>query len=364
MTKMLQAADSGRIFRNDMIGLRRRMLSLSQAELSNRTGIAQGTLSKIEQGLKEVNDDLVTRLGDALECPVSFFFQTEREYGPPMSAHAMFRKKASTGQKVIDRIIAELNVRIAHARKFLSGVEFAPELPFPLYDLDDFQGQADAVADSVRRAWLVPRGPIRSLTEYAERAGCLVVQCDLDEAKIDGVSYRIPGLPPLIFLNRRQPADRMRFSLAHEIGHLVMHTYPNPNMEQEANQFASALLMPATDIGPELQGLTIEKAAYMKPVWKVSMASMIYRASELGRIDRYKAEYLWRQMATRGFRTREPQAVDFEPEKTSLIDALVDNLTKHMGYSADELVEVLHLNYDELASMYELERNAGLRVVK
>lgn len=361
---MWQVADSGRVFRNDMIGLRRRMLSLSQAELSSLTGIAQGTLSKIEQGLKDVNGDLVTRLGAALRCPESFFFQAEREYGPPMSAHAMFRKRASTGQKVIDRIIAELNVRIAHARKFLASVEFAPELPFPQYDLDDFEGRPEAVAESVRRAWLAPRGPIRSLTEYAERAGCLVIHCGLNEAKIDGVSYRIPGLPPLIFLNRHQPADRMRFSLAHEIGHLVMHAYPNPNMEQEANQFASALLMPAADIGPELHGLTIEKAAYMKPVWKVSMASMIYRATELGKIDRYKAEYLWRQMATRGFRTREPHAVDFDPEKTSLIDALIDNLTKNMSYSADELVEVLHLNYDELAEMYELQRSVGLRVVK
>lgn len=361
---MWQAADSGRVFRNEMIGLRRRMLSLSQAELSSLTGIAQGTLSKIEQGLKEVNSEMAIRFGSALRCPESFFYQAEREYGPPMSAHAMFRKKASTGQKVIDRVIAELNVRIAHARQLLASVEFEPELPFPVYDVDDFEGRPDLVADNVRRAWLVPRGPLRSLTEYAERAGCLVVQCDLDEAKIDGVSYRIPGLPPLIFLNRRQPADRMRFSLAHEIGHLVMHAYPTPNMEQEANQFASALLMPATDIGPELKDLTIEKAAYMKPVWRVSMASMIYRASELGRIDRYKAEYLWRQMASKGYRTREPQAVDFEPEQTSLIDALVENLITHMGYNANELVKVLHLHYDELAEMYALERENGLRLVK
>ncbi len=40
--------------------------------------------------------------GEALVCPVSFFQQGEREYGPPMSAHAMFRKKASIGQKIID----------------------------------------------------------------------------------------------------------------------------------------------------------------------------------------------------------------------------------------------------------------------
>lgn len=360
---MYQLAKLDGSIRGDLIALRRRMLSLSQAELSTLAGISQGTLSKVEQGLKEVSEELLARLAEALNCPISFFFQTEREYGSPMSAHAMFRKKASTAQKVIDRVIAELNVRIAHARKFLSTVDFVPELPFPVYDLDDFGGDPEAIANNIRRAWLVPRGPIRSLTEYAERAGCLVIHCDFDAAKIDGVSYRIPGLPPIIFLNRDQPADRMRFSLAHEIGHLVMHAYPSPNMEQEANQFASALLMPASDIGPEISGLTIEKAAYMKPVWRVSMASMIYRATDLNKIDRYKAEYLWRQMAIRGFRTHEPQAVDFEHEKTSLIDALIANMTQ-MGYSSDEFSGLLHLHYEELVTMYSLQRKSELRVVK
>lgn len=360
-----QMAGNSSPFRSELIGLRRRMLSLSQAELSARSGITQGTLSKVEQGIKEANDDLVARLAVALECPETFFYQGEREYGPPMSAHAMFRKKAAIGQKVLDKVIAELNVRIGHVRKFLSTVEFSPELPFPHYDVEDFHGDIGAIADSVRRAWLAPRGPLRSLTEYAERAGVLVIHCDMEAAKIDGVSYRIPGLPPIVFLNRNQPADRLRFSLAHELGHLVMHTYPSPNMEQEANQFASALLMPAADIGPELQGLTIEKAAYMKPFWRVSMGSMIYRAADLNKIDRYKAEYLWRQMAIRGFRMREPQALDFPPEPTTLIEALIDNLVKEMGYTTEELSELLHLHYEELALMYRLQTPvAGLRVVK
>jgi Zn-dependent peptidase ImmA (M78 family)/plasmid maintenance system antidote protein VapI len=340
------------------------MLSMSQAELAQRMGMAQGTLSKIEQGLKEVSEEQTERLGSALDCPTSFFFQMEREYGAPMSAHAMFRKKSSVGQKVIDRVIAELNVRIAHTRKFLSSVDLEPELPFPIYDVDDFDGGAEAVAENVRRAWLLPRGPIRSLTECAERAGCLVIHCDLDQAKIDGVSYRIPGLPPLIFLNRNQPADRMRFSLAHELGHLVMHTYPTSTMEEEADQFASALLMPAADVGPELRDLTIDKAAYMKPVWRVSMAALIYRAGRLGRIDRYKSEYLWRQMSSRGFRTREPQSLDFEHEKTSVMDALVSYTVQEMGYSPEELPHMLHLNYSELTKLYQLETHRGLRIVK
>lgn len=340
------------------------MLGMSQADLSDAAGIAQGTLSKAEQGIREVSDDLIEKLASALDCPVSFFYQVEREYGPPMSAHPMFRKKTSVGQKVLDRIIAEMNVRLAHARKFLGAVDFTPELPLPHYDADDFGGDIDAVAENVRRAWYVPRGPIMSLTEYVERAGCLVIPCEMEATHIDAVSYRIPGLPPVIFLNRDQPADRMRFSLAHELGHIVLHAYPSPEMEREADQFASALLMPKRDIGPELQGLTLEKAAYMKPVWRVSMAALIVRATTLGKIDRYKAEYLWRQMSSRGFRTKEPSSVDFEKEKPTLIDALIKNFTNNMGYWPSDLENLLHLRYQELSRMYQLEQTPTLRIVK
>lgn len=351
-------------FRYDLLSLRRRMTGLSQMELAQQAGIAQGTLSKIEQGLKDISEDVANTLAKILQCPVSFFYQAEREYGPPISAHPLFRKKASVGQKVLDRVIAEFNVRISHIRTLLKTVDFQPELPLPQYDVDDFSGDIEEIANNVRRAWYAPRGPIASLTEFAERAGCLIVHCDMDAAKIDGASYRISGMPPIIFLNRHQSADRMRFSLAHELGHLVLHAYPTPNMEQEADSFASALLMPSADIGPELNGLTLAKSAYMKPVWKVSMAALIVRATHLKRIDRAKAEYMWRTMSSQGYRTREPESLDFPREKPSLIDALLQKMTVELGYSKDELSQALHLHFQELAHMYDLPVPTGLRRVK
>lgn len=360
----VEQAPSNSAFRPDLLSLRRRMLNLSQTQLAESAQVGQGTLSKVEQGLLNATDDLIEKLASALNCPVSFFYQPEREYGPPMSVHAMWRKKSSVGQKVIDGIIAELNIRIAHIRKFMSMVDFSPELPMPHYEVEDFNGEIEAIANNVRRAWLAPRGPLKSLTEYIERAGCLVVHCDLDSAKIDGVSYNISGLPPVIFLNKNQPADRMRFSLAHELGHIVMHSFPTPNMETEANEFASALLMPRDDIAPELNGISIEKAAYMKPVWKVSMAALIFRAKTLNQIDRYGSEYLWRQMSSRGFRLREPASLDFDQEKPSLMNALVKNLTENMGYSDSEFARVLHLHYEELSKLYDLRPTQNLRLVK
>jgi Zn-dependent peptidase ImmA (M78 family)/transcriptional regulator with XRE-family HTH domain len=340
------------------------MQKLSQAELAALAGVSQATLSKVEQGLREVPEELVDKLAQALSCPRSFFYQVEREYGSPMSAHPMFRKKSAVGQKVLDRVIAELNVRIAHARTLLNAADLTPELPLPQYHLEDFDGDPEAVAENVRRAWYVPRGPIRSLTEYVERAGCLVFMCEMEEARIDGVSYRIPGLPPLIFLNKNQPADRMRFSLAHELGHLVLHAYPSPTMEAEANDFASALLLPRADVGPELAGLTLEKAAYMKPVWRVSMAALIMRAKGLGKIDQYKAEYLWRQMSMRGYRLREPSAVDISPEHPVVVDALLANLIEDLEYTEEDIQNTLHLHFEEIATLYGLRRPPSLRVVK
>ena len=342
--------------RPELVALRRRMIGLTQAELSERTGLSQALLSKMEQGLKEIGPEAMDALAKGLDCRPSFFTQAAREYGPPMSAHAMFRKKASVGAKVIDRIVAEMNVRMAHVRTFLSAVDVEPELSFPEYDPDDFDGDLGAIAASMRRAWLMPKGPVPNLTEYAERAGCLVVWCDMEGAKIDGISYRVPGLPPMVFLNRSTPADRMRFSLAHELGHLVMHRYPNPEMEAQADAFASALLMPAEDVEPYLTGITIEGAASLKPYWKVSMAALIYRAKNLGKISEGQSAYLWRIMSAKGYRLKEPDAVSFQREEPTLFPRLARYFSTELGYEPQDVEGALHLPYRELAALYGLER--------
>lgn len=349
-------------FRPDLLNLRRKMLGLTQAELAERSGLAQGTLSKLEQGLRPVSDAIVERLSNALDCPPSFFCRPDRLYGAPMSAHPFFRKKASVGRLPVERLIAELNVRIGHIRTLLQSADLEPELPFPEYDVDE-EGGAEAVARHVRRAWYMPAGPVSNLTEFAERAGCVVVYCEMPDAGIDGVSYRIAGLPPMIFLNEARPADRLRFSLAHEIGHLVMHRYPGASMEDEADAFASELLMPAADIAPYLSGLTLDRAMGMKPFWRVSMGALIVRASTLGRIDAGKSQWLWRQMSARGYRTQEPAAVDFPRERASVFGALLENLTANLGYTEEDLEQSLDLYHGELSRLYGLKPSRGLKLV-
>lgn len=351
-------------FRPDLLGLRRRMLSLSQTDLSVAAGISQGTLSKLEKGLKEVSDTQIEALSRALKCPSSFFFQSEREYGAPISMHdGMFRKGASVGQKTIDKIIAELNVRIAHSRTLLESVDFEPQLPLPFYDVEEYEGNFEAIAQNIRRAWLMPRGPVRNLTDYMERAGILIIKCDMTGAKIDGVSYQISGLPPLVFLNSNLPADRERFTLAHELGHLVLHRFPTAEMEDEANSFASALLMPATEIASELTNISLDRAAALKPYWKVSIGALLYKAKTLKIIDAGQSQYLWRTLSARGWRLREPPSLDFPNEQPTLLNALLQNMQEDLGYSEKEMATALHLYADEINQLYGIKKRPLLRAV-
>ena len=349
--------------RPEMIELRRRMLGISQKELASRISVSQGTLSKIEQGLKQVTDEQLRSLTFALSCPVDFFMLPERLYGGPISASPMYRKKASVSIKLLDRLIAEVNLRIAHIRKLLQFVDFEPEFELPYYDPDDYQDNIELIAQSVRRSWHLPRGPIKNLIEVLERAGIIIIDCDMEDTGLSGLSYNLPGLPPLVFMNKNLPMDRYRFTLAHELGHLVMHKSPSHTMEDEANTFAAEFLMPASDILGQLRDINIEKAAYLKPFWRASMASLLYRAKTLNTITAGQSDWIWRQMSMKGYKTDEPVKLEVNGEQPTLLAAIIDHLREELGYNLDELATVFSLHLPEVNKLYGIGLTSHLRIV-
>ncbi|WP_140921094.1 helix-turn-helix domain-containing protein [Limnobaculum xujianqingii] len=347
--------------RPEMIELRRRMLGCSQKELAARISVSQGTLSKIEQGLKPVTDEQLNSLSQALSCPIDFFMLPERLYGGPVSVNPMYRKKASVGMKVLDKLLAEVNVRIAHVRKLLQFVDFEPEYELPYYDPEDYP--VEEIAQNVRRAWHLPRGPIKNIVDALERAGIIIIDCDMEDSGLSGLSYNLPTLPPLIFINKNQPMDRYRFTLAHELGHLVMHKAPSHTMEDEANAFAAEFLMPAIDIGNQLRNINIEKAAYLKPFWRTSMAFILYRAKTLNAITAGQSDWIWRQMAIKRYKIDEPVKLEVNGEKPTLLNEMIEYVREELSYDQNELASVFSLHLPEVRQLYGLNGQSHLRLV-
>jgi len=345
-----------------MLRLARQRKGFQQGEAAELLGIAQATLSRAENGLIVLTDDVIGRAADVYDVPSTFFSQPDPIFGAPVSVHPMWRRKVDVTLREMDKIVAELNVRLMHIRRLLEAVEVDQGFGIPRLDVEEY-GDPEKIAGIVRAHWRVPSGPIKDLTKLVEAAGAIVVHSPLGGAAVSGVTFAVPGLPPLVVLNEEQPADRLRFTLAHELGHLVMHRFPTSTMENEANAFAGALLMPESDIRPYFVGRKVDFAllAALKPEWKVAMQSLLMRARSLKVISPNQERYLWQQFSMRRMRLREPPELDFPPEKPSNIQDMIRLFLQELGYEFNELASLMHIYPHELKSFYGFDPDSGGR---
>jgi Zn-dependent peptidase ImmA (M78 family) len=355
----------------NMLRIARQLRGLQQGEAATMLGISQAMLSRVENQLSTFTEDILGCAAVAYNFPTSFFTQTDPILGAPVSVHPMWRKKASVSAREMDQVVAEINLRLIHLRRLLQAVEIEATHKLPLLAIDEFGGDAERIAGMVRAQWQMPMGPVQNLTRILESAGIVVVHSLLGGSSIDGVTFRAPGLPPLIVLNAEQPADRMRFTLAHELGHLVMHhNQPTQNMEGEANEFASAFLMPTRDIRPYFsRRIDLRLLAELKPVWRVSMSSLLMRAKSLGLLAYNQERYLWQQFSIAKIRLREPPELDFSKEAETVLPDLIDAHIRQLGYSIADLASLLHVDASELSSLYGLTlaqetKTPHLRLIK
>ncbi|MBW2939679.1 helix-turn-helix domain-containing protein [Zhongshania aquimaris] len=347
----------------DLLVVARNWRGLSQTALSSRLGITQGHLSKIENGIIAPDEKVLNAMTTVLDVPAALLHSPDRVYGAPMSVHAMFRKKADVGKKSVEAVIAELNVCLVGLRALLKSVDLQAAAVLPRYDIEDYEMSPGDIAENVRRAWQLPNGPIRNLIQAIEDAGVIVFPLDMQGASIDAVTLSVPDLPPCIFFNRNKPADRIRFSIAHELGHLVMHRQPSSTMEQEANEFAAELLLPAREfVASVSERVDLAELARLKQIWKVSMQAALYRLSSLKVISYNQNVYLNKLINKHGYRRSEPASTEFPHEVPVTFEQVKNLHLSDLGYSVVELQELLKVNAEDFKAIYGLAVGAVRRL--
>jgi Zn-dependent peptidase ImmA (M78 family)/DNA-binding XRE family transcriptional regulator len=362
-------------FNHYMMTLARESRGLTQAELSALASMAQGTVSKYETGASEPPLSFVAEIATALEYPQEFFFEPGRPYGfPPFH----YRKRKKLSSKSQGQIVAQMNIRRMHIRKLMLSFDFRAPARIPEIDSDEYfaglkgRPTVEDIARALREMWMLPRGPVPNMVDLIESAGGIVVHCDFGSDLIDAMSQRIDGMPVLFFVNTNAPADRIRYTLAHELGHMVLHTTTLRNadaMEDEADAFAGAFLLPAEEIKPQMRMFDLRHLANLKLHWKVSMAAISVRAERLNLITPYQSKKFWTEMNQSGYRVREPN----EPprEEATLLKRMVAYHTQKLGYSIDEMCRLLCVRRKDYELMYgaasasaTLQESRHLRVVK
>lgn len=346
-------------FNPEMVVLARSFRGMTQADLSKLVNTAQSRVSRIEHGLAEPTDELVESFSDALGFPESFFYQPGHIYALPVRHH---RRRKQIAKATLDRIHAEITIRTMNTAKLLRSVVLESDHDVPELDLDEIGATPRDAARIIRERWSIPQGPIPSVMKVLEDAGVLVLLCEFGVSEMDAVGMRVPGLPPLMFVNARLPVDRMRFTVVHELGHLVLHSLPRDDMETEADQFASEFLMPAEEIIASLRNLSLEMLALLKGIWRVSMGALLKRAQDLGVITEQAATRLYKRFSMYGWRRREPPELDLSPEPPTLLRGLLEFHLKKLDFTPDSLSQVLDLHVIDFRGLYP-EEGPALRLV-
>ncbi len=284
-----------------------------------------------------VTYDFVSKATEVLNFPYSFFTQS----GTARAACASFyRKKASLPSRLLSQCDALMNIDRLRIEKLLESCELSKN-PLPFLDPDEFNGGPAEIANRLRTLWKIPRGPIQNMTKLVEDTGCVIVHFDFGTKKLDGLSIWGKNDIPIVFLNPTLPAARVRLTLAHELGHIVMHRIPSPDMEDQAMRFAGEFLMPELDIKSQFLPFSIDRLARLKLAWKVSMQALLMRAEQLGIVTQRYARYLWMQFGKYGYRTREPHDEQIPLEEPKLRQELAQVYLNDLGYSHDELADAL-----------------------
>lgn len=358
---------------------------LKMSELSAMTDISRQSLSLYANNENNPPYENVMKIAKELDFPYDYFMA--EDLCTTLTDNTYFRSQAAATKKTRRAQIIRLEYVAKMYEVLLDYVDFpAKSLPIvselqvandPL-KLETAEGlsEIEAIATQVRKQWGLGKGPIDNLQYELESHGIVVTGFRNVDSKIDAFSQRIrvedSGSIFIIALALgEKPRERLRFDMAHELGHILMHVLGESNedidkeefnlREKQANIFAGALLLPAESFGRDVEpyATNIEFYRSLKKKWGVSMQAMMYRARQLEIITANQFQYMMRLMSKRGHRKHEPGDVPGKLNNTifqGAIDLLIDGEYK----TADD-IKVAFARYGIILRQKDMEDLMGLR---
>lgn len=335
----------------NMILLAREARGLTQTELADRLHLHKANVSRLENGDTLVNEETLVGLAGATNFPPQFFLQQ----GGIMPVNLSYRKREQVPAKLIHPIEAQINIIRRHVQFITRAMQ--KNLPgLPVYEVGEKHSPAQ-IASLLRSKWNMKIPVIDNLSKLVEQQGIIICSFNFGTERVDSRTMLTDDKYPIIFLNSSLPGDRQRFSLAFELGHLIMHTFTSVpherNINHEANLFAAELLMPAKEMLKDFkQDITLPLLGELKQKWKVSMIALLYRADDLGLLTPNQKRYLLQQFNRQKIRRREPPELDIPKEYPELMRRLLADFMKRTKLDVQQLCTLLAIEASDYREYY------------
>lgn len=337
-----------------MIGERlqraRKAAGFALRTLAAQADLSHTTLSKFENELQTPSSPQLIKLAKILGVRTEYFFRPEA-----LTIEGIeYRKKSSLSQKSLAKIQADIIDQAERWHELLALYPHTPikafTLPAVLPPVIQSVEAIEALAASVRQAWQLGLQCIPDLIDTLEAQGIMVISSTVDsDQKFDGLAATINHIP-VIVVGAQWAGDRQRFTLAHELGHLVLKNRLGDALHAEeemlCNHFAGAFLLPQSaliaHLGQKRQRLEVRELYMLKAEFGLSMQGVLRRARQCDIITQATYENMAKQFSYKGWRKQEP----FNPyptEKTFLFSQLVYRALAEDYFTESKAAELLGL---------------------
>jgi len=315
-----------------MIGERlkraRAAAGMSMRALADKAGISANMIKKYEHNLSMPSSGKIIILAKALGIKSEYFFRptnvtleaVQYRNRHKFSNHSLKKIEASVLEQV-ERWMELVNIYPSFPIK-----PFSPPISTPrsLNSLDE----VDGYANQVRKSWDLGLNPIRELIDALEANGLLVIVTDIaSNERFDGLNA-IVGNQKIIVISSNWPGDRQRFTLAHELAHIVLNGKLSKgiNVEYACDRFAASFLLPSEAIksylGESRNHLEDKELQLLKQEFGISMQACLRRAKDLGIITESEFKKAHKKFKDNDWLANEP-GVEYEKQKTILLEQLV-----------------------------------------
>jgi len=333
----------------------------SQSDLSNAiNGLSQPNLSKYEKGFGFLSKEVQESIAKFLDFPIEFF---ELEIGNKI-VNGNYRKRSTVTKNLIQNFEYSCKL-VGYIIDELSQTIDWPEAKYTPINVEEGYSP-EYIAQFIRRKLKIDSySPVKNIFKAIESLGIIIYELPTD-IKFDGVSFITDKGFPLIVINKNFPNDRKRFTLAHELGHILMHNEHSfiiseyRDKEKEANSFAAEFLMPEESCKNNLRGIKFNDLADYKQYWLTSMAFVIRRAYDLGCINKNEYTYFNIQMSRFGYSKVEPVKVFIdEPVNFNKSISLMET---ELEYTFDDLLNYFTLPKDIVNSLI-LQKKSNMTIL-
>lgn len=335
---MSTGSDAASDFNPSRLRLARERRGLTKESLAQRCAVSRRAVTDWESG--NVESPPVPRISAALGFPPAFFFGDDiDEVG---EGAVSFRASSSMSARQVRRVLAHATLVRAFSswidRRYTTPPPDVPSIEELTASVSELEPAPVDAADAMRAVWSLGAKPINDLLALVESKGVRVFGLPSADREVDAFSFWFEDRP-IVFLNTSKSAERVRFDLAHELGHLCMHrgirTNRTRRYELDANAFASALLMPRAGLLPQIVGkLSLGDVTQLKVHWRVSATAMVRRLHQLGRITDWQYRSWMIDLSERGFRSSEPGGL---PHEQSALLRKVLAFAREDGWSVDKI---------------------------